>query len=335
MTNRFIMRRTALKRNVFCRFTQNNHCAYFVKRTRICDRLPIRDHLHRRYSWSRLLAPQAPKGSVKSSTIMNWIGALQIQSLEFAPRRVASRLFSRPVLALILLLNCIHVPAHTDTYSQAEQFLIDVPVVELFTSQGCPNCPKADSALASLQADGRVLALSVHIDYWNYGGWVDRYSSPENSQRQVEYKEAMGLPYIFTPQFVINGKLTLENQARSGVEMALKMLSAEPNSIAAEIAAPEDGRAIRLTSEPSGSVFRLQFVLFDSPMMTVPTAGRNRGKTIVNAHPVMAWLPQQDWDGSTRTVPWPETDSYGVALLVTNPATREILLTVARLGAGT
>ena len=69
-------------------------------------------------------------------------------------------------------------------------------------------------------------------------------------------------------------------------------------------------------------------------MMTVPTAGRNRGKTIVNAHPVMAWLPQQDWDGSTRMVSWPETDSYGVALLVTNPSKREILMTVARLGAG-
>ena len=335
MTIVFIMRRTALKRNVFCRFTQNNHCAFFVKRTRICDRLAIKHHLRQCYAWVRLLSPQAPKGSVKSSTMIYRISVIKKQSRKITPRRVASRLFSRPVLALILLLNCIHVPAHADTYSQAEQFLIDVPVVELFTSQGCPNCPKADSALASLQADGRVLALSVHVDYWNYGGWVDRYSSPENSQRQVEYKEAMGLPYIFTPQFVINGKLSLENQARSGVEMALKMLSAEPNSIAAEIAEPEDGHAIRLTSEPSGSVFRLQFVLFDSPMMTVPTAGRNRGKTIVNAHPVMAWLPQQDWDGSTRTVPWPETDSYGVALLVTNPATREILLTVARLGAGT
>ena len=144
----------------------------------------------------------------------------------------------------------------------------------------------------------------------------------------------MGLPYIFTPQFVINGKLSLENQARTGVEMALQMLSAEPNSIAAEIAEPEDGHAIRLTSEPSGSVFRLQFVLFDSPMMTVPTAGRNRGKP--SSMRTLSWPGCRNRIGMVRRAQCHgQKRMYGVALLVTNPATREILLTVARLGAGT
>ena len=58
------------------------------------------------------------------------ISVIQKQSREIAPRRVAARLFSRQVRHF-LLLNRIHVPAHADTYSQAEQFLIDVPVVEL------------------------------------------------------------------------------------------------------------------------------------------------------------------------------------------------------------
>ena len=278
--------------------------------------------------------PKPTNESVDSPTVMKQIGVRQNQSRKIVPRQVGVRTFFLLNVVLAILHTSLHVPAHADSHSEPDQYFIDVPVVELFTSQGCPNCPKADSALASLHANGKVLALSVHIDYWNYGGWIDRYSSPDNSQRQVRYKEAMGLPYVFTPQFVINGKLTLENQALSGVEMALKMLSAEPKSIAAEIAGPEDGRAVRLTSQSAGPVLALEFVLFDSPMMTVPTAGRNRGKTIVNAHPVLAWLPRQDWDGSTRMVSWPETDSYGVALLVTNPSTREILLTVARLGAG-
>lgn len=269
-----------------------------------------------------------------NSTIMNPIGVRQNLSRQIVPNHVDVRTFFFLTVVIALFVKCFQVPAHADSQPAAEQYLIDVPVVELFTSQGCPNCPKADSALASLHADGKVLALSVHIDYWNYGGWVDGYSSPENSQRQVQYKEAMGLPYVFTPQFVINGKLTLENQALSGVEMALKMLSAEPNGIFAEIAGPEDGGGIRLTSQSPESALDLQFVLFDSPMLTVPTAGRNRGKTIVNAHPVMAWLPRQDWDGSTRMVSWPVTDSYGVALLVTNPSKREILMAVARLGSG-
>ena len=164
----------------------------FGKRTRICDRLAIKHHLRQCYASVRLLSPQAPKGSVKSSAMVYRISVIQKQSREIAPRRVAARLFSQPVLALTLLLNCIHVPAHAETYSQAEQFLIDVRSLSCSPPKVAPNCPKADSALASLHADGRVLALSVHVDYWNYGGWVDRYSSPENSQRQVEYKEGDG-----------------------------------------------------------------------------------------------------------------------------------------------
>ncbi len=46
-------------------------------------------------------------------------------------------------------------------------------VVELFTSQGCSSCPPADKALETLAREGDVVALSYHVDYWNYLGWAD------------------------------------------------------------------------------------------------------------------------------------------------------------------
>jgi hypothetical protein len=42
-------------------------------------------------------------------------------------------------------------------------------LVELFTSQGCHSCPPADKVLEKLSKENpNVIALSMHVDYWNY-----------------------------------------------------------------------------------------------------------------------------------------------------------------------
>lgn len=233
------------------------------------------------------------------------------------------------LMAMVLVVASVN-RASADA-AGAGRYLIDVPVVELFTSQGCPNCPKADSALATLANKGEVLALSVHVDYWNYNGWADRYSSAENTQRQLQYKDVLEMPYVFTPQFVANGKLILENQALSSFEKTLDMLAIEPNAIVAEIVSQNSQPGVSLNRQPADKSLDVRFVLFDRPMMTVPSAGRNRGKTIVNAHPVSTWLPVHQWQNGSVFLRWPETDSYGTALLVSDPGSREILLSVARL----
>ena len=68
-------------------------------------------------------------------------------------------------------------------------------VVELFTSEGCSSCPRADDLLGDLlQRDwdgGEVYGLSFHVDYWDRLGWKDRFSDKAHTQRQYRYAESL------------------------------------------------------------------------------------------------------------------------------------------------
>ncbi|MFT4962098.1 MAG: hypothetical protein ACI92Z_003194 [Paracoccaceae bacterium] len=79
-------------------------------------------------------------------------------------------------------------------------------VVELFTSQGCSSCPPADKLMQKLAARDDVIALALHVDYWDYIGWKDVYADPENARRQRLYAQASDRRMVYTPQMVINGQ---------------------------------------------------------------------------------------------------------------------------------
>jgi hypothetical protein len=51
----------------------------------------------------------------------------------------------------------------------------------------------------------QVIVRTEHVDYWNYLGWTDPFSSPQFSARQSAYASKF-LDGVYTPQLVVSGR---------------------------------------------------------------------------------------------------------------------------------
>jgi len=85
-----------------------------------------------------------------------------------------------------------------------------VSLLELYTSEGCSSCPPADKWISKLKSHPELwhslVPVGFHVDYWNYIGWADRFSSPEYSARQRRYARSKSLKTVYTPGFLLNGE---------------------------------------------------------------------------------------------------------------------------------
>jgi hypothetical protein len=62
------------------------------------------------------------------------------------------------------------------------------------------SCPPADQWLAGIARKPGVVAVSFHVDYWDYIGWRDTLASPAFTARQKAYAAAHGEANVYTPQ---------------------------------------------------------------------------------------------------------------------------------------
>ncbi|MDX1642861.1 MAG: DUF1223 domain-containing protein, partial [Thermoanaerobaculia bacterium] len=130
----------------------------------------------------------------------------------------------------LLWLPVLAATPSSSTEGSTEQPTV---LIELFTSQGCSSCPPADRLLADLadrgELDGIVLLpLSFHVDYWNYIGWTDPFSSAEWSNRQRRYARAFGLDTIYTPQIFLNGRAEVVGSDEREVRRLIRQTAAPP-----------------------------------------------------------------------------------------------------------
>lgn len=171
-------------------------------------------------------------------------------------------------------------------------------VVELYTSQGCSSCPPADALLAKLATRSDVLALALHVDYWDYIGWKDTFALPQFTQRQKLYARAAGHRTIYTPQMVVEGQdhvVGFRPMEVADLIMRHRAAAAMPG-----IGLSRAGDVLTVHLTPGGDVggpLVVQLVRFTPSQMVAIERGENAGQEILYANVVTEWTRIGDWDG--------------------------------------
>ena len=208
-------------------------------------------------------------------------------------------------------------------------------VVELFTSEGCSSCPPADALLVklSLQAGNgtELVLLGEHVDYWNYIGWTDRFSSPQFSQRQSDYGRALH-SQTYTPQMVIDGTREFVGSDVSEAQRDIAAAAKEPKPAHVTLTWEGANRlhvSVQSSAQQSGTVL---LATTEDGLSTAVQAGENGGRTLRHAAVVrqlkkVGDLRNGDFQATVDLTPRPDwnRDKLKLAVLVEEPATMKIL----------
>jgi len=186
----------------------------------------------------------------------------------------------------------------------AEGQASQLTVVELFTSQGCSSCPPADELLGDLSKRDDVLALSFHVDYWDYIGWKDPFANPAYTQRQRDYARRFDLSYVYTPQTVIQGAAQEVGSHRGPILGAIERVKKREQVPVTLGHVGKDGKIT--VSIPARAVTEeadVLMVVIDRKHETPVKRGENGGRTLKNYNVVRAMRRIGTWEGKALQIP--------------------------------
>jgi hypothetical protein len=118
-------------------------------------------------------------------------------------------------------------------WGQAQPAVRQPVLVELFTSEGCSDCPPADALLGQLDSQqfvpgAQAIVLSEHVTYWNHEGWHDPFSLGQMDERQQQYARQFGLGDVYTPQDVVDGAQQFVGNDPAQLRRAVARAAATP-----------------------------------------------------------------------------------------------------------
>lgn len=193
-------------------------------------------------------------------------------------------------------------------------------LVELFTSEGCSSCPPADRVLTRLEreqpnADAEIITLAFHVDYWNYLGWRDEFSSHLYSERQGGYGSHFNLDSNYTPQMVVDGQTQFVGsnfgRATDAVAEAVKNEKA-PVEIFAESDAKNINFKIKIADAAKHDESYVWLAIAEDDISTNVRRGENSGRTL--RHTSVA--REMKWIGNLL----PKDDSFAIEVAVPTQA---------------
>ena len=175
-----------------------------------------------------------------------------------------------------------------------------VPLLELYTSEGCSSCPTADKWLSSIAAAGyglnKVVPLAFHVDYWDYIGWKDRFARPDFSERQRQLASVGRSSFVYTPQVTLNGadyrgwsqlsrfngSITSSLNQPARANLSLNLASATSGEITVRASA----QTVQATDRKNADVF---IAVYENNLVSKVSAGENSGRQLDHDYVVREW----------------------------------------------
>ncbi len=176
-------------------------------------------------------------------------------------------------------------------------------VVELFTSQGCNSCPPADEFLGELAREPGIIALSLHVNYWDYIGWQDPYASTASTARQHDYVKQLGLRWVYTPQMIIDGQDDVTGLQRHKVLRSIEKAAAGRKALRVRFERTNGGRIVIPEGHAPEGGAAVWLAVYDGSHETEVRRGENAGRRLRNYNVVRELTQIGSWHGAHLEIP--------------------------------
>jgi hypothetical protein len=197
------------------------------------------------------------------------------------PKRIAGW-FCRWALGIAALI--VLIPSQSQQARAADTEKKTPVLVELFTSEGCSSCPPADDLLQAIDrqqpvSGADVIVLSEHVDYWNYDGWQDPFSSSTVTERQKDYSARFDRQGPYTPEAVVDGAKGMNGSDQRALLGAIEEAAQKPKLDIAITNAAISGKSVDAQVKvPAHSHADLYAVLADDHDQSSVSRGENSGR---------------------------------------------------------
>ncbi|GAB5562489.1 MAG: hypothetical protein SynsKO_41360 [Synoicihabitans sp.] len=181
-----------------------------------------------------------------------------------------------------------------------------VPLLELFTSEGCSSCPPAERWLGELRSQKGLwrdfVPVAWHVNYWDRLGWPDKFADQRYTDRQYAYAERWKARNVYTPGLVRGGE---EWRIRDG---GMKQSGL---SVGGDLVAKIRDGAVLVTYSSIGddtAGLQVNIARLGGGISNQVRAGENRGKRLDHEFLVLSWSQHSLGKGPVR-VPLPNRDA--------------------------
>lgn len=222
------------------------------------------------------------------------------------------------------------LPAWAASTCAAHSGATRLPLVELYTAEGCNQCPPADRWLGSLtRSDRDVAALAFHVDYWNEDGWVDPFSDAAYTQRQSYRVRLARKKALVTPQVMVGANSTVDWREPATVKRVLRAAreGAPEMQLSLSGTVADDHAELQLSArpgtpgaKPEAAASMLWLALYQESADSRITAGENRGALLHHTNVVRKlagpWKLQDTGTQGSVKIPLHGLDPAGLGIVL-------------------